>query len=610
MSITPSHTSIGRLFTDQYIFRVPKYQRNYAWTDEHIADFVEDLRKCHVSRSLGRPRHHFFGGIVSVEERIPGSARRHCDLVDGQQRVATFILLIAGMVSIYKSLLADAQATGDGANEKLLEQRVKDLTWKFLKYEDEINRQIVTIDRLEVSGADKEFFKSIINEHLLSENRESHRRLSYAYKTIRGFINTEIVTPSPSFADKLDALKRFEEILNEDFTVIHIVTNTKKEAYRLFQVLNDRGTGLTEGDLLRSKTMELLEPQQYSDQQNRVEQAWNDVFADPYEMTDDFLKWYYSSVRGKRPGTSSLIDDYLSAFFPQHTNEDETAKSVEEADAIVNTVCQIQTEVGIYRKLIEGIWPYSIMQPITQWDMNRLNLLVVELKHTNCMPLLLAAANKLNVRDFSEIVQTIERFIFRYKTISNKHISPVTSIYLEQSLAIRASTETNPYRVSVLKSKLRELLNANAPDPVFRSNLEQLEYMPKGSNKPLKYFLMTLEHYYRWYDDGGRGEPECRDKTRVFDFTNTTIEHIYPQRARVERPSLNPLINDLGNLTFLGSDDNQDAGNEDFLEKRLIFMQSSVALNREIGSLDQWDEASVQEHKKKLLDMALRVFTV
>jgi hypothetical protein len=610
MSITPSHTSIGRLFTDQYIFRVPKYQRNYAWTDEHIADFVDDLRKCHVARSSSRARHHFFGGIVSVEERIPGSARRHCDLVDGQQRIATFILLIASMVSIYRSLKADAQAIADTANEKLLEQRVKDLTWKFLKYEDEVNRQIVTIDRLEVSGADRDFFKGLINEYFQTERRESHRRLAYAYKSIKAFIANEIVAPQPSLPDKLDALKRFEEILNEDFTVIHIVTETKREAYRLFQVLNDRGTGLTEGDLLRSKTMELLEPYEYSDQQDRVEKAWNDILADPYQMTDDFLKWYYSSVRGRRPGTSSLIDDYLTAFFPQHTNDDETVNSVEEADAIVTAVCQIQTEVAIYRKLIEGIWPFDLVQPVTQWDTNRLNLLVVELKHTNCIPLLLAAVDKLTPKDFSEIVQTIERFIFRYKTISNKHISPVTAIYLEQSVAIRASSETNPYRVSVLQSRLRDLLNDNASDPVFRSNLEQLEYSPRGSNKPLKYFLMTLEHYYRWYRDGGQGQPECRDKTRIFDFANTTIEHIYPQNARVVRPNLTPLINDLGNLTFLGPDDNQDAGNGDFLVKKPIFAESSVALNREIGLLDQWDEVAVHERKQQLLNMALKIFTI
>ena len=133
MHISPSYTSIGRLFTDQYIFRVPKYQRNYAWTDEQIADFIGDLRKCHASRGLGNSRSHFFGGLVSVEIRIPGSARRQCDLVDGQQRLATFILFVSSIVSVYRSLAATAKQMADTESEALIERRIQDLSQKYLK---------------------------------------------------------------------------------------------------------------------------------------------------------------------------------------------------------------------------------------------------------------------------------------------------------------------------------------------------------------------------------------------------------------------------------------------------------------------------------------------
>ena len=60
-----------------------------------------------------------------------------------------------------------------------------------------------------------------------------------------------IVAAQRTVPKKLDVLETFERIIAEDCTVIHIVTDVESEAYGLFQVLNNRGTNLTEGDLLR-----------------------------------------------------------------------------------------------------------------------------------------------------------------------------------------------------------------------------------------------------------------------------------------------------------------------------------------------------------------------
>jgi len=122
---------------------------------------------------------------------------------------------------------------------------------------------------------------------------------------------------------------------------------------------------------------------------------------------------------------------------------------------------------------------------------------------------------------------------------------------------------------------------------------------------------MTLEHYARWYRNGANGEAECLDKTIVFDFGNTTIEHIYPQHPENPVADLDEMVDDLGNLTFLGPGDNVIGGNMSYLEKRQIFLDSSVTLNSiDIGKKDKWELDEITTHKKHLIDMALKVFSV
>ncbi|WP_369009927.1 DUF262 domain-containing protein, partial [Escherichia coli] len=42
------------MFQQNFIFRVPKYQRYYAWGDEQIEDFLKDLEVCLAKRTIGQ----------------------------------------------------------------------------------------------------------------------------------------------------------------------------------------------------------------------------------------------------------------------------------------------------------------------------------------------------------------------------------------------------------------------------------------------------------------------------------------------------------------------------------------------------------------------------
>ena len=84
------------------------------------------------------------------------------------------------------------------------------------------------------------------------------KRKAESHTKLQGFVNS-IVDSLPNIDDKLDALTKIEDIIHNNCTIIFIDSQTRESAYKLFQVLNDRGAGLTEGDLLKSKTLESLE---------------------------------------------------------------------------------------------------------------------------------------------------------------------------------------------------------------------------------------------------------------------------------------------------------------------------------------------------------------
>lgn len=607
MPITPVHISIGSLFERQFVFRIPKYQRSYAWDESQVQDFIDDIKKCYTARKNNTTLHHFFGGLVCILERIPGSARQQQEVVDGQQRLSTFILLVVNIIRIYTELSALQEVKNNASTCNLVESRITRLKEKYLIYRDEINRVPVIIDRLNMSKADHDFFKSIIGNINTTVLRDSHKKMLNAFNKI-GQALRGIIDNLSSVSDKIDALKVFEDIINEDCTVIHIETTTKTEAYMLFQVLNDRGISLTDSDLLRSRTLELLDNTSFQEQQNYIENLWDDILKETPKSTEEFLRYYFASVKGKRPGSTTLFDDFLDQFFPQHKNG--TIININDAEAIKTTVSTIKSEHDKYMQIIEGLWPYPLSQPITQWDVERLRLLLVELDHTLCIPLLLAAC-QLDHRKFAEIIQIIDLFIFRYKFICNNHVGALGELYLSESLNIRNDPEN--YNVNSLRSKLRVLQESNAQDDKFKLLLSELTYKARGGNKLVKYFLITYEYYLDWYRNGANGKPRCTDKSRIFDFANTTIEHIYPQNAdsSIVNQNLESLKNNIANLTILDQNINDSLGNIEYSRKKVVFETSSILMNREIASVyNSWDIRSLNTRKEDMLNAACRIFKI
>src|SRR5438094_5369158 len=91
--IEPRYGVLQSLFADR-VFRIPHYQRFYSWGNRQREDLFSDIRKLAGQKE---DQHHFMATLVchkTAETKSVGASQyRIYDIVDGQQRMTTLIIL-------------------------------------------------------------------------------------------------------------------------------------------------------------------------------------------------------------------------------------------------------------------------------------------------------------------------------------------------------------------------------------------------------------------------------------------------------------------------------------------------------------------------------------
>jgi hypothetical protein len=604
MAISPHHLTVGQLFQQNFIFRVPKYQRYYAWDDDQIDDFLKDLGSCVAARRAGGRKHHFLGGIVTVTTMATGTVRRNVEVIDGQQRLATLTILAHELSAAMKTLATQVDETAANSPKAFLETSAASLWRQYESYQDAVALNMVEVARLELSKPDEAFFAQMLDEASAAPvpTRTSHERLARAKERIRSKLASWV--HGGSDIERAATLSFIADVLGSDWSVIHMGADQRDEAYMLFQVLNDRGTSLTEGELLRSRTLEMLDAGGTPQQSQMVEEAWDKILVGRPDDIGEGLRWIYASYEAKRPGKTTLYDDFLASRYPNHSAGQLTGP---QATAVVAATQSIKADFDRTADILEGRWPYqTAAAQVTTWDKDRLRLLIPELKLVITMPLLIATS-ALDQQVFARVVHLVERFMYRYKIVVNARVEPASKVFLKHAKIARDTPSA--FDVATLKTDLAALISSHAPEALFRARLFEQRYTTTSTTKPIKYLLLTLDAYMPWYRAGGSG-PATPTKTTVADFAHNTLEHVHAQNAVPADPAMTTLVNDLGNLAVLSQADNAAAGNQPFPAKRAILAASLSPLNRDIGAQQAWSIAEVAARQGLLTDLAVSVFAI
>ncbi len=584
--------TIAEVFRNNHPFYVPKYQRGYAWEDDEISDFITDIKKLLDQTDSLKP--HFMGGLVHVAIRTTNIVSRKHEIVDGQQRMATFSLTISAILSSLNILVSDST---DSTIKKLYNGYSAEIREAFLVYKEMSDTERVEEPKLKLSRTDETFFRALVNGTNASPSRESHHLLQKAYDTIHSELITPIIENAGTVREKLEALINLYKTISDRCIVIYITSEDRREAYRLFSILNDRGRNLTDGDLLRARTLEILEED--TSVQNEVEQLWDDILDGKAEDIARYLKAYFPSVTGKRAPNKDLFDTYEKEFLqnPTHTSTR-------------NFVFALHQDKPVFDAIQQGEWPFLDDSTASVWERDRLNRLVNVLRHEAAHPLLLSAV-KLGEKKFTAVVQLLERFVFRYITIVKAHPSPLYKPYNDTAKKMRERPRT--YEVRSLKAKLAKLIQDRASDSSFQSNLlTKLEYSDNTArNREIRHFFSTVESYRSWYQRGARHQPRP-DTMIVVEIKETTIEHIYPKNAEAadQDIQMEPLKHKLANLTIMNASDNSEIGNSNFSMKKVEYANSSIRLTQDLSSFQNWTSTEFKKREDELVQMALAVFKI
>ena len=289
MIVNMENLTIGDLFCRRIPFIIEKYQRDYAWDSTEIEDFINDIQKLYDTYDLQnkksrvkedpKRKRHFFGGLVSIEKHISHTTTgRVFEIVDGQQRLATFMISISLVVKSLNTISKIADQKGNKSIKKRAKNNAEQTDETLIHYIEIEEDEKVPHLRLQLSDPDKVFFENLINESHPTPSRESHNRIIFAYNEIKTKLVEKTISDDTFSEDtKMKCLLRLLSCLVDNCHVIHIISDDKKDAYRLFTVLNDRGRALSDGDLLRSFTLELLESNHKL--QSQVESNWNEILV-------------------------------------------------------------------------------------------------------------------------------------------------------------------------------------------------------------------------------------------------------------------------------------------------------------------------------------------
>lgn len=624
LDVKADQRSLAQVLVANDLLRVPKYQRRYAWEEEdEIDDFLKDLERSYRGRLNGVEVPRFFGGIVTAREKVDSDIHTQDGvqtIIDGQQRLTTVTITLYHIERMFLELVELLSLSGvvDVDPEQLREfcrDQAKQIRMSYLVKKIPVGTRWETLPKLEMTRTDNLYLQKLINPDCVDITNlpdsfgklPSHTRIQHAFNAIgKWFDDRSVGHLFPR--DQADNLMHVLKILENDWTVVHMSTGSRHQSYMLFQALNDRGKNLTPGELLRSRTLELLEP--FSALQTSADQMWEEVLVDEPNTADRYLGWVVETHAGSRAQPRELFDDIMDAYFAGH---EAVSISQAQAELFVSNIKLIRDRMNLIRGFAQSSeWPYPPHSSVTTWQERRLFALVDTLKHTRVIPLLVAATETLTPKRFAEVVAMVERFFFRYKTISRGHISRVSSIYRKHIDRMR--TNGKDYDIEVLRTDLNKALSDGGDVEVFRAGLAQIRYYNNPNIRSLiLYFLTTIESYSTWAQTGVSTSkkkahiPIASDPLDPYIPSRMTIEHVASQSS-ISSAQDEDLYHSLGNLTVATDKDQQILGSKAYSEKKEIYAKSGRYITSMISTFDTWDAEQIRDRQNILIEIAEKVF--
>ena len=569
--------SIEEAFRECF-YIVPDYQREYVWTDKEQHQLLEDVGE---QIDAGTTREYFIGTILVS----PTDQKGHYEVIDGQQRLTTFFLLLCALKNLFQGesqrqtisgLISSSYTDSEGETQTTLKlepryENAGDVMVKLVELD--ANPQAV---RAGIQAAGIPSFGSLEN-------------LVNAYTTLYLYLKDNY--------DDIAKLKKYWGYLANNVVFIQISTDVSS-ALKIFETINERGVGLNPMDLLKN----LLFTQVKQTQFTQLKDEWKKI-TKPLEKEKEkplrFLRYFLMAnyvIKNER-GDAVVREDEIYDWFVAKDN----AALCDYANKPFEFVRKVIRNVEHYLAFANGLGndgkPSLAMDSLKRLAGGAFSLHYV---------LLLAAANFPKPL-FDHFVAQLESFLFYYiftKT-PTKDLERSFSQWADELRAIAETTDPMKQKVQLnafvadrfeknMAGKSQELADALKRFTLYSMQQYRTRYL-------LARLTQHVEMAFSGLKVLGSLEP----------FTNLEIEHILPNKPegdlRAKWATENPGMvyddykNRLGNLTLLEKPINIVAGNDFYTAKQAEYSKSGNYLTRSLVVLtDVGQNTSISRINAKL----------
>jgi uncharacterized protein with ParB-like and HNH nuclease domain len=307
----PQSLTIKQLFGNaDALYQIPRYQRPYSWGDEQLEKLWDDI----VDAKDNDPN-YFLGSVITAK---PQDASNYIDVVDGQQRLTTLLILLCVYRDLYPNI-----------NNDILESDPFAIDSNTIKTSIKFNDRFQRLRLKTHSNHETDFTNIVLKDGASTKHKRPFKKdLRNDEDPKFKFINT-----AAFFTQKLMELGEgeagaFINYLFNSVKIIRIDCQSVSFAIKLFQVLNDRGLDLSNSDLIKSYLIGRIHKLYDDDEVRRQKEDqfmddWkfcSNIAIDTEESLNELFVMYEYYLLGDNP-KKSLYDELVTLLEHKDPND-------------------------------------------------------------------------------------------------------------------------------------------------------------------------------------------------------------------------------------------------------------------------------------------------
>ncbi|UOR87582.1 DUF262 domain-containing protein [Helicobacter pylori] len=562
-------------------YKIPIYQRPYQWTEENCEKLLDDLFS---SYECYKESNYFCGSLVLIA--IDTDSKTNAityDIVDGQQRLSTFILLAKVLATLYSERL-------DSTFQEYLQKSWSD---RPKKDKDGKEKKRERLDfNLVGSNAKKDFQDALDFFDDLDASKGENSKSNDPSKGKNSYLKNAICLKNYLEKKEIADIDGFIQWLYCKIIFIRITCSNISMALRIFSVLNARGlplhaTDIFKGELLKKLTEEKEQEELATRWENLRQKCLDNGFA-----------------------METLFSQHLTYLNPVTSKERMKKRLVTWFKNLNKTPLE-------YLKVVEDF--YNAYCKVLKMQDRYAHLLSYKDDDSLCVILCTSLLHRYSDQDIETLKELLVKFYYQ------DWVAGKTRATRSQTCCNIINALKEKRGVEDIASIVKKYLDEKNITQDFKRNLQDsLVYKKQPKKNPwIKPVLILVEYFM-----SDEPKPKCIQMDK-----NLHVEHILPQKPTLSSQWVKDFSEEererythsLANLTLLGGKKNSQASNLDFKEKKEIYMGKPVVLdNKETFKVmtcykmtidiahhyTEWTPKSLEKREKDLMSIIESVLTL